>query len=936
MQATIEQNVANLGLPAAVDPQISALNINSSPVVIASIAATSATGLDAVAKIANTEIIPQIQSLDGVAAADLTGTTVPQVTITLDPAKLADAGVSVQQITGVLTANNITVPAGQLQADGTRIPVSTIGVLTSIDQISNLIVGAKQPATAPGATPAPGQFPTPVKLSDVGTVELANVATTGYARTNGNPSLTLTITKTSDANTVQVAQAVEKVLNDAQAAHPGELTVTTVQNLSDFIVESQDGLLREGGLGALFAIITIFLFLFSLRSTLVAAISIPLSVLSALVLMQVAGITLNILTLGGLAVAVGRVVDDAIVVLENIYRHRAMGEDRLAAVTNGPREVARAITASTLTTILVFLPIGFVGGLVSQLFLPFALTVTFALAASLVCALTVVPVLAYLFIDRVKLNVDEDGEPKNSFWIRVYTPTIKVALRSRWTRWGVLATAAVLFVASLTLVGRLPTQFINTGSEKVLGVTLAPPAGASSQAVLAEATKAEAILMAQPAVQIVQTSVPGESDTGFRTILSALNGQPANSATMTLRLVDTADLDEQAVVLSDALQAIKDDGYDVSVAQTAGFTTNGLNVVVSGADAASVESATTTVMAAISGRSDLSNLKSDLVKATPEIQVTVDPAKAALVGSTAAQIAQQVRAVLSPTTATTVTLDGTGVTQVVVQTDPNGDHLCRRAQPTAGRHGAHRAPRTGRGGQAGRRPGQHHAHRRPACRADHGRDHERRHGQGLRRGQDPGRRSRRAGRDPRGRRRDPRGSYPAAERGLRRPVHLDGRGRPARLRDDGSRLQLAHHAVRHPVQPAAGDDRRLHRAVRSPAARSASASLIGFLMLIGIVVTNAIVLLDLVERLAQRGRSAQRRAHRGRPDPRSADPDDGLRDDPRAHPAGRGLQPGLDHRRRAGHGRHRRPVQLDAAHADRRAGRVLHDRVDEGIHSAPV
>ena len=161
----------------------------------------------------------------------------------------------------------------------------------------------------------PGQVPTPVKLSDVATVELDSVATTGYARTNGNPSLTLTVTKTSDANTVQVAQDVEKALADAQAAHPGELTVTTVQNLSDFIVESQDGLLREGGLGALFAIITIFLFLFSVRSTLVAAISIPLSVLSALVLMQFAGITLNVLTLGGLAVAVGRVVDDAIVVL---------------------------------------------------------------------------------------------------------------------------------------------------------------------------------------------------------------------------------------------------------------------------------------------------------------------------------------------------------------------------------------------------------------------------------------------------------------------------------------------------------------------------------------------------------------------------------------------------------------------------------------------
>ena len=176
------------------------------------------------------------------------------------------------------------------------------------------------------------------------------------------------------------------------------MTVTVVSDLSNFIKESRDGLLREGGTGALFAILTIFLFLFSLRSTLVAAVSIPLSLLTALVIMQATGVTLNIMTLGGLAVAVGRVVDDAIVVLENIYRHRALGEDRLTASINGPREVAGAITAATITTVGVFLPLGFVGGLVSQLFLPFALTVTFALLASLVCALTVVPVLAYLLI----------------------------------------------------------------------------------------------------------------------------------------------------------------------------------------------------------------------------------------------------------------------------------------------------------------------------------------------------------------------------------------------------------------------------------------------------------------------------------------------------------------------------------------------------------
>ncbi len=362
------------------------------------------------------------------------------------------------------------------------------------------------------------------------------MATTGYARTDGQPSLTLTVTKTSDANTVTVANEVEEVLAEIAAEHPDAITVATVSDLSVFIVESQEGLVREGGLGAIFAIITIFLFLFSLRSTLVAAISIPLSVLSALVLMQVADISLNVMTLGGLAVAVGRVVDDAIVVLENIYRHRAMGEDRLTASIEGPKEVARAITSSTLTTILVFLPIGFVGGLVSQLFLPFALTVTFALLASLIVALTVVPVLAYLFINKVPSNVDEDGEPKNSFWIRVYTPLITGALRNRATKLAVLGVSALLFVASLTLVGQLPTQFINAGSEKILQVTLVPPAGASSQAVLEQAIEAETILIAQPDVETVQTSVPGEGDAGFNTIIAALQGQPANSATITVRL----------------------------------------------------------------------------------------------------------------------------------------------------------------------------------------------------------------------------------------------------------------------------------------------------------------------------------------------------------------------------------------------------------------
>jgi HAE1 family hydrophobic/amphiphilic exporter-1 len=684
-RSTIEQNLQLAGLPNSVTPQVSALNINSSPVIIASVAGTSQDGLDAATEVARTEIVPALQGIDGVATVDLTGGLQPEVVVTLDPAKLTETGISVAQVNGVLAANNLTLPSGQIKSPTQNVPVSTIGSLTSVAQIENLVVGVKtaatgsgtgavtgaQPSTPPGTVPTTPVPPTPVFLKDIATVVQVGVPTTGFARTDAVPSLTLTVTKTSNANTVEVADAVTATLNEIGAANSDVVSVTVISDLSTFIKESRDGLLREGGLGALFAVLTIFLFLFSVRSTLVAAVSIPLSVLTALVIMQITGTTINVMTLGGLAVAVGRVVDDAIVVLENIYRHRALGDDRLTASLKGPREVAGAITSATLTTVAVFLPLGLVGGIVSQLFLPFALTVTFALLASLVVALTVVPVLAYLFIGKVKLNVDEDGEPKNSFWIRAYTPTILLALRGRATKWSVMAIATLLFFVSMAIVPLLPTGFINAGSEKLLQVTVAPPAGTSSAAVLARAIEAETILLADPEVEHVQTSVPGEGDTGFGTIQAALSGRPANSATLTVRLSDAVDLTTYAQKLSSDLAPVKTDGFDVAVAQTAGFTSNGLSIVISSDDPAAVAAATDEVMKALSDNTDLLNLKTDLSKGTPEVQVVVDPNKAIGAGLTAAQVAGEVRVALVGQEATKAQVDpAQDPMPVFVQVDP--------------------------------------------------------------------------------------------------------------------------------------------------------------------------------------------------------------------------------------------------------------------------
>jgi hypothetical protein len=337
-RTAIEGNLAGVGLPQGVTPDVTALNINQSPVIIASISAGGEAGLEEAARIARTDIVPALLGIDGVGSVDVTGGLEQRALVTLDPGKLAQSGISLQQINGVLAANNLTLPSGQLPADATNIPVSTTNQFSSLDEIGGLVVGVTAPAPATtdasaGSAPmGPGTTapvaPTPVTIADLGTVELAGVATTGYARTDGEPSITLTVSKTSGANTVSVAEQVSAELAAAQERHP-DIRVLTVSDLSGFIKESRDGLVREGGLGAVFAILTIFLFLGSLRSTLVAAVSIPLSILAALTLMLVTGISMNIMTLGGLAVAIGLVVDDAIVVLENIYRHRSRGDERM-------------------------------------------------------------------------------------------------------------------------------------------------------------------------------------------------------------------------------------------------------------------------------------------------------------------------------------------------------------------------------------------------------------------------------------------------------------------------------------------------------------------------------------------------------------------------------------------------------------------------------
>ncbi|MGD0863225.1 MAG: efflux RND transporter permease subunit [Candidatus Limnocylindrales bacterium] len=662
--ATIDTNVKALGLTAS--STVESFDINALPPLTVAIQATGSTTAAELDALAASTIVPALESIDGVSSVDLSGASQERLVVELDPAKLAANNISISQIQGLLAANNLVLPAGSLPtttADGSTIsiPVSAQHelLLNTANDILSLAVGVKTPTAGSGAT-----APTLITLGDLGTVQLVPIYASGYAELNSDPSkqnagssLILSVSKTSDANTVDVVQAVQAKLAQLQS-QSGAFQLVTVQDLSSFIIESRDSLVREGVLGALFAIITIFIFLMSLRSTLVAAVSIPVSIMSALVFMLVAGVTINIMTLGGLAVAVGRVVDDAIVVLENIYRHRGRGDPMREAVISGTREVASAITSSTLTTVAVFLPIGFVGGIVSQFFLPFALTVTFALLASLLCALTVVPVLASLFIDRIKLNPDEGVQHHDTTVQRIYTPLLRAALHNRRSRWSVIGISALLVVCAGLLVPHIPTQFLDTGSQKYLQITVSPPSGTPSATVLKEAQTVEARLRAYPEMSLIETTVPGDSDTGLSALAAAFTGGASNSATIVVRLDASVDLNAEQKKLAGDLGSLQTGSWQIQVAQESMTGSGSISVVVSGTNPLDVAAATTAVITDLKTLPDLINVKSDLSTTAPEYEIDVDPNKALLDGTTTAGVQAEVQNALVGTKAGTVSLAG--------------------------------------------------------------------------------------------------------------------------------------------------------------------------------------------------------------------------------------------------------------------------------------
>ncbi|MGZ3098742.1 efflux RND transporter permease subunit [Streptomyces sp. H72] len=646
-------NRARAQLPDDVDPQVISGSTDDIPTVV--LAVTSDKDQQALADQLDKTVVAELKDIDGVAQVVVDGVRDLQVTVVPDPAKLAEAGVAPQVLAQSLQAGGATVPAGSFDEGGANRTVQVGGGFTSLRQIQDLMV------TGEGVDE-------PVRLGDVATVKEEEAKADSLTRTNGEPSLSVAVTMDHDGSAVAISNAVEDKLPDLREQLGSGATLTVVSDQGPAVSKAIEGLTTEGALGLLFAVLIILVFLASIRSTLVTAVSIPLSVVLALIVLWTRDLSLNMLTLGALTIAIGRVVDDSIVVLENIKRHLGYGEERQEAILKAVREVAGAVTSSTLTTVAVFLPIGLVGGMVGELFGSFSLTVTAALLASLLVSLTVVPVLSYWFLRPPKGTPEDAAEARRlaeekeakSRLQRLYVPVLRFATRRRLTS---LAIAVVVLLGTFGMAPLLKTNFFDQGDQKVLSIKQELKPGTSLSATDEQAEKVEKLLGDTEGVKDFQVTI---GSSGFMAAFGG--GTDTNQASYQLMLEDSADAEAVQDHIEDGLAKLDGIGT-TTVAAGDGFGSQDLSVVVKAADAQVLREAAEKVRGTVAGLDNVTDVTSDLAQSVPRISVKAN-AKAAGAGfsdqTLGAAVAQAVR--------------GTPAAKAVLD-DTERDVVIRSAQP---------------------------------------------------------------------------------------------------------------------------------------------------------------------------------------------------------------------------------------------------------------
>ena len=515
----LESALNTVNLPeGAQEPKITAISMNMMPVVALSVSSEEEDIVQLTSTVEDT-LLPKIEKIDGVGSVTVTGQHIKEVELTYNDAKMAELGLTEDKVKEMIQASNLAVSLGLYEFKEGEQAVAVDGKFMTEDELKGMLI----PITPTAKNPSPF-----VKLSDIATIEVVGKVQS-VSRTNGENAIAIQIVKEQQANTVDVVNSVKELVKEEKAKVEG-LVIDVSLDQGAPIEKSVSTMVEKAIFGGLIAVLIILLFLRDFKSTIISIISIPVSIFMALLILKSLDITLNLMTLGAITVAIGRVIDDSIVVVENIYRRMHLKEEKLtgrALIREATIEMFKPILSSTLVTVAVFAPLIFVGGMVGELFLPFALTMTFALFASLIVAITIVPALSHflfkkkLYSEKTEINHKEVGKLANRY---------KGILR--WTLNHKVITsllAIVLLVGSLFLTPLIGFSFMGSEEEKVMYLTYTPVAGELPEDTLANLEVVEEELLKRDDIDILQLSITDSAD-----VTSAMMGGGAGGALMYL------------------------------------------------------------------------------------------------------------------------------------------------------------------------------------------------------------------------------------------------------------------------------------------------------------------------------------------------------------------------------------------------------------------
>lgn len=635
-------------LPEDADaPMAMTIDVDAMPVVTVGLKGADLAELQAIAE---DDIQPALERIDGVASVDIAGGYENEIAIDTDADRLAGYGLSVSYIAQMLAAENVALPAGEVQSGDQSFSVRADGEFSSVSDIANTLIPLPTGGT--------------VRLSEVADVYVAPKEQTAIAKIGGEPCITISVNKQSDTNTLQVAERAKDALDEVTALQP-TLDWSLLMDQSDMINMTVDSVIQNIVFGVLLAAIVLFVFLRDWGATAVISMSMPICIISVFLIMQVFDITMNMMSLGGIAMGVGMIVDNSIVVLENIFHYRSDGCDRFTSCVEGTKEVALSISASTLTTVAVFLPIGLSGGLSGMMFREFCITICSLLLASLLIALTLVPVLCYALLDRGgkhRMRMPDTGHDiADRPLMRKYKELLAHFITHRKKAIIISGAMIVAFLGSIAIAG---VELMPQMDESMVAIGVEMPVGSDLEDVSAMADRAVDIALEQvPEIESIYYSTGGASMSTTST---------ANSASITVNLVDKSDRDRTSQQVADDLRPYMQDlaGAEISVEASgtmdmSSMTGDAISVTLRGDDYDKLSQTAEKLagqLAALPGAIEVSSSASDQV---PEVEITLNRANASRFGLTAATIGQAVRGELSGQTATQLKVNGEEITVTV-------------------------------------------------------------------------------------------------------------------------------------------------------------------------------------------------------------------------------------------------------------------------------